>query len=111
MHTRFTRIAFLSSLLAGVSGALVASARREPNTPGSISAKELPDGEVPPVNADGNFIIGPTHNRAADMSRQPGVPQGTIHRLTMKSVDSKMYPGIAASAGRSARPIRTIRPS
>ncbi len=31
---------------------------RDPHTVGYVAAKELPDGEVPPANADGNFIIG-----------------------------------------------------
>jgi enterochelin esterase family protein len=35
---------------------------RDPHTPGYVQAKELPDGVDPPANADGNFIIGPTHN-------------------------------------------------
>jgi hypothetical protein len=35
---------------------------RDPNTPGYIAAKELPDGANAPVNTDGNFILGPTHN-------------------------------------------------
>ena len=34
---------------------------RDPHTPGYVTAKELPDGAVPPIDADGNFIIGPTH--------------------------------------------------
>jgi len=33
---------------------------RDPHTPGYVTAKELPDGLVPPANVDGNFIIGPT---------------------------------------------------
>jgi hypothetical protein len=32
---------------------------RDPHTPGFVDAVELPDGSVPPVDADGNFIIGP----------------------------------------------------
>jgi len=68
---------------------------RDPHTPGFVTAKELPDGEVPPVDANGNFIIGPTHKPAAEMTVQPGVPQGTVHQLTMSSKDSKLYPGIA----------------
>ena len=38
---------------------------RDPHTPGYVTAKELPDGAVPPADADGNFIIGPTHNAGA----------------------------------------------
>ncbi len=68
---------------------------RDPNTPGYVTAKDLPDGAVPPSNADGNFILGPTHNPAPEMSPQEGVPQGTIVEFTMSSTDSKIYPGIA----------------
>jgi enterochelin esterase family protein len=72
---------------------------RDPKTPGFVEAKELPDGEVPPVDAEGNFIIGPTHKPAPEMTVQEGVPQGTVHNLTMKSSDSKIYPGIARERG------------
>ena len=68
---------------------------RDPHTPGYVAAKELPDGATPPANADGNFILGPTHNPAPEMTVQEGVPQGTVHTFTMKSADSKIYPGIA----------------
>ena len=43
---------------------------RDPNTPGYVRAKELPDGAVPATNADGNFIIGPTHNAVPEMTVQ-----------------------------------------
>src|SRR5580704_16673660 len=68
---------------------------RDPKTPGYVPAQELADGTVPRADADGNFIIGPTHTRAAEMTVQDGVPQGTVHNLTMSSADSKIYPGIA----------------
>ena len=57
--------------------------------------KELPDGTLPASNADGDFIIGPTHNAAPEMSVVEGVPQGTVIEFTMSSADSKLYPGIA----------------
>ena len=72
---------------------------RDPSTSGYVTAKELPDGTLPPSDADGNFIIGPTHNPAPEMTVQDGVPQGTIYNLTMSSADSKIYPGIARDAG------------
>jgi len=72
---------------------------RDPTTPGYVTAKELPDGAVPPPDVDGNFIVGPTHNPAPEMTVQDGVPQGTIYNLTMSSADSKIYPGIARDAG------------
>ena len=72
---------------------------RDPATPGYVAARELPDGAVPPADADGNFIIGPTHTAAAEMTVREGVPQGTTCDLTMSSADSRMYPGIARDPG------------
>jgi enterochelin esterase family protein len=72
---------------------------RDPNTPGYVTARELTDGTVPPADADGNFIIGPTHTPAPEMTVQEGVPQGTVYNFTMSSADSRIYPGIARDAG------------
>jgi enterochelin esterase-like enzyme len=72
---------------------------RDPNTPGYVAAKELPDGDVPPADAEGNFIIGPTHKPAPEMIVQTNVPKGTVYNFTMSSADSKIYPGIAREAG------------
>jgi enterochelin esterase family protein len=68
---------------------------RDPHTEGYVKAKELPDGENPPAQVDGNFIIGPTHKPAADMTVKEDVPHGTVYNFTMESTDSKFYPGIA----------------
>ncbi len=107
---RQSKIAFLISLAVFASAALAQAppaptptahpARptpptRDPNSPGYVAARELPDGTVPPANVDGNFILGPTHPAAPEMSPQEGVPQGTIYEFTMNSTDSKIYPGIA----------------
>jgi enterochelin esterase-like enzyme len=61
----------------------------------------LPDGTNAPVDADGNFIIGPTHSRAPEMKMivQTNVPQGTVYEFTMGLADSKIYPGIAREPG------------
>src|SRR6266542_1333709 len=77
---------------------------RDPNTPGYVTAKELPDGTVPPPDTDGNFIIGRTHNPAPEAAVQDGVPQGAVCNLTMSSADSKIYPGIARDAGTFGTP-------
>jgi enterochelin esterase-like enzyme len=77
---------------------------RDPNAPGFVKATELPDGEVPSPAADGNFIIGPTHTAAAEMTADPSVPKGTVYTFTMKSEDSKIYPGIARDAGTFGTP-------
>jgi iron(III)-enterobactin esterase len=72
---------------------------RDPNTPGFVAAKELPDGAVPPPGAEGNFIIGPTHTPAPEMVLHEGVPRGTVHTFTMRSAESRIYPGIARDSG------------
>jgi enterochelin esterase-like enzyme len=77
---------------------------RDPRTPGFVEARELTDGEVPPTNAIGNFIIGPTHTPAREMTAETGVPQGTVHEFTMSSADSRIYPGIAREAGTFGTP-------
>jgi enterochelin esterase family protein len=96
-----THISFLLLLLIATNPALAAKRNlptpptRDPHTPGYVEAKDLADGGVPPADADGNFVIGPTHDRAAEMTVHRGVSQGKVCNLTMKSRDSRIYPGIA----------------
>lgn len=124
---RLLSIAFLSSLMAGATAAAAQSATqpatqapitpavssrparpvpptRDPHTPGFVTAKELPDGANAPADVDGNFIIGPTHTPAPEMSVRPGVPQGTVSEFVMQSADSKLYPGIAREPGTFGTP-------
>ena len=68
---------------------------RDPHTPGYVAAKELPDGDVPPATADGNFIIGSTHPPAPELSATNAPLQGGVVEFTMNSADSKIFPGIA----------------
>ena len=77
---------------------------RDPNTPGYVTAKDLPDGANAPAKTDGNFILGPTHPAAPEMTVQEGVPHGDVYNFTMESADSKFYPGIAREPGTFARP-------
>ena len=86
---------------------------RDPHTPGYVAATELPDGAVPSPDSNGNFIIGPTHNPAPEITVQENVPQGTVYQFTMESKDSKIYPGIAREPGTfgavdSANPAKLI---
>jgi len=100
---RLRRLALLIGFMAG-SGMASAQGRpakrptpptRNPHTPGYVSAKELPDGKVPPPTADGNFIIGPTHNPAPELAERQSVPHGAVYEFTMHSAGSTFYPGIA----------------
>ena len=77
---------------------------RDPSTTGYVKAKELPDGSNPSPTEDGNFVIGPTHTAAPEMTVQEGVPQGTVYNFTMESTDSKIYPGIAREPNTNPRP-------
>jgi enterochelin esterase family protein len=77
---------------------------RDPHTPGYVEATELPDGEVPPIDANGNFIIGPTHPVAPESEEHEGVPHGRIVEFTMNSSESKIYPGIARDEGTFGTP-------
>ena len=120
MNTIALNMAFSIGLIAGANPAIVAAApqppraatraarptppARDPHTPGFVAATELQDGTVPRPDADGNFIIGPTHSRAAEMVVQGGVPHGTVFNLTMKSADSRIYPGIAREPGTFGKP-------
>jgi len=76
---------------------------RDPHTAGYVAAKVLPDGQVPPPGADGNFIIGPTHVPAPGMTATD-TPNGTVVEFTMNSEDSKYYPGIKRDPGTFGTP-------
>ena len=108
MKKRFLSIVLLGALVTSVVAAPkdVKPAKRtpptrDPNAAGFVKKTELPDGAVPPADVDGNFIIGPTHAKAPEMSEREGVPRGVVHELTMQSADSKIYPGIAREPGTS----------
>jgi len=77
---------------------------RDPNTPGYVTAKELPDGAIPPATADGNFIIGPTHNAAPELSAPDSTPKGRVIEFAMNSSESKIYPGVAREANTFGTP-------
>jgi iron(III)-enterobactin esterase len=77
---------------------------RDPHTPGFVQATELPDGQNAPPDADGNFILGPTHAPAPEATVHAGVPHGTVYEFTMQSSESKLYPGIARDKGTFGTP-------
>ena len=92
------------------SGAPIAPAQRptpptrDPRTPGYVDATELPDGTLPSPDASGSFIVAPTHERAPEMVIRDDVPRGAVHVFTMRSEDSRIYPGIARDSGTFGTP-------
>jgi hypothetical protein len=68
---------FSQSLPAAQHTERSAPPTRDPKSPGFVTAKELPDGTLPPATADGNFIIGPGHS-ALEMTARNGVLKGTL---------------------------------
>jgi hypothetical protein len=74
---------------------------RDPHNPGYPKATELPHGQVPSINRDGNFITGPTHPPSSETVAQAKVPHGTVHTFIMTSADSVIYrPGIVDGSAR-----------
>ncbi len=80
--------------MANPASGAVDGPTRDPNTPGFVKAQALPVATNPPADQDGNFIIGPLYFRPPESGIQPGVPKGKVYTFTMKSSDSKIYPGI-----------------
>src|SRR5580700_10586155 len=104
MFRLLTITSLISAAIAQTPPARPTPPTRDPNTPGYVTAKDLPDGANASPNADGNFILGPTHNPAPEMTVKEGVPQGKVYEFTMESTDSKIYPGIAREPNTFARP-------
>ena len=107
---RFLGIVCMAGAALAQTAAVVARPQRptpptrDPHTEGYVKAEELPDGANAPANKDGNFIIGPTHNPAPEMTVRDDVPHGDVFEFTMQSSDSKIYPGIARDRGTFGTP-------
>jgi enterochelin esterase family protein len=47
------------------------------------------------ADGEGDFVIGPEYTNAPELTVRAEIPHGAVHVFTMKSEDSKLYPGIA----------------
>ena len=77
---------------------------RDPQTDGYVPALMLADGDVPPADTNGNYVVGPTHDPAPETEEQEGVPRGAVHEFVLESTDSWIYPGIARDDGTFGTP-------
>jgi enterochelin esterase-like enzyme len=72
---------------------------RKFDDPGAPPFKVLKTGENPPLDEDGNFVIGPDYKTAPERKVVDGVPQGKVKQFTIDSKDTKLFnPGIARKA-------------
>jgi len=95
-------ITFLICLCLFSETAFAQARKRKPapvrkfDAPGSPAFKQLKPGVNPPVDVDGNFVIGPKYSPAPERKAVKGVPQGKVQQFTMDSKDGKLFnPGIA----------------
>jgi enterochelin esterase-like enzyme len=84
-------------LFAALAGSvLLAAPVRKYDDKGAPPFKVLKEGENPPLDADGNFVIGPKYVPAPERKLVEGVPQGTVEQFVIDSKDTKLFnPGIA----------------
>ena len=74
-----------------------AAAKRKPSaSDAAANPSQGAPGANPPLKIDGNFLIGPTYVRAAELTVNSNVPQGRVEQFSMESTNSKFFnPGIA----------------
>jgi iron(III)-enterobactin esterase len=92
--------------------ARVAPTVRSPEGPGAPKFVVIAQpGTNPPVDRDGNFVIGPPYQPPRELDVGGGVAQGRVEQFTMESTASKFYPGIARNAPGTVDPDnpRTLR--
>jgi iron(III)-enterobactin esterase len=89
-------VIFLIVTLLYTQTALAGPPVRRFDAPGSPSFKVLKTGENPPLDGDGNFVIGPEYTPAPERKAVEGVPRGKVKQFTIDSKETKLFnPGIA----------------
>jgi enterochelin esterase-like enzyme len=78
------------------SGVATAQPVRKYDDKGAPPFKVLKEGENPPLDAYGNFVIGPKYTPAPERKVVEGVPQGKVQQFDIDSKETKLLnPGIA----------------
>ena len=69
---------------------------RPPDGPGAPKFNAISGaGANAPIDANGDFVIGPDYRPAPELNRLDDVPRGKVQQFVMDSKDSQFYPGIA----------------
>jgi enterochelin esterase-like enzyme len=90
-----TRIVLLAALFTA-STVLAAPPVRKYDDPGAPPFTVLKKGENPPLDVNGNFVIGPDYVPAPERKAVDGVPQGKVCQFDIDSKETKLLnPGIA----------------
>jgi len=63
-------------------------------SPAEAGAPHGAPGQNPPIDAEGNFLIGPDYLPAPELTPVVASARGKIESFVMSSEDSKIYPGI-----------------
>src|SRR5437764_4887145 len=93
MSKLFRLVLFAALACSGVSNAQPV---RKYDEKGAPPFKVLNEGENPPLDVDGNFVIGPTYVPAPERKTVEGVPQGKVQQFVIDSKETKLLnPGIA----------------
>ena len=94
MFMRWVTFLFFTFLFAQAANAQPTV--RKFDDPGSPPFTVLKTGENPPLDVDGNFVIGPEYKTALERKAVEGVPQGNVKQFTIDSKETKLFnPGIA----------------
>src|SRR4051812_23049110 len=99
-----SRIAVLINAGA-CSDLLAAPSVRKFDDPGAPPFRVLQTGEKPPLDARGNYVIGPEYIPAPERKTVEGVPQGKVRQFEIDSRETKLLnPGIARKENGKADP-------
>jgi enterochelin esterase-like enzyme len=89
------RMAILATVLACCSSSAAPPVRKF-DDPGAPPFTVLKTGENPPLDAYGNFVIGPEYVPAPEGKVVEGVPRGKVQQFVIDSKETKLLnPGIA----------------
>jgi hypothetical protein len=89
------RMAVLITALA-CSSLSAAPPVRKYDDPGAPPFTVLKEGENPPLDAGGNFVVGRKYVPAPERRKVDGVPEGRVEQFVIDSKETRLFnPGIA----------------